>query len=238
MGNGPGKQSFVTGGSPCAVEVINGAGGGGLFCHKNQSCWKLPEMDRSGVKNFPHGGGGGGGGFSVTKTKVAGHCLKWIDPVSKIFPHPGGLFFHKNQSCWKLPEMDRSSVKKFPSSWGGGALLPAEPKLLEIAWSGKIESKNFPLFGCWGAGAFLPVPQWDVQWCIKYGWVKLCHVTQFKLSISPKDRKEGGGGFLTELLDLSFCQLNTVVFRFIRKTNNAKSLLWDCSASVLLCLKS
>ena len=34
-------------------------------------------------------------------------------------------------SCWKLPEMDKSSVKKFPS-WGGG-FLPQKPKLPEIA---------------------------------------------------------------------------------------------------------
>ena len=27
-------------------------GGGGLFCHKNQSCSKLPELDRSDVKKF------------------------------------------------------------------------------------------------------------------------------------------------------------------------------------------
>ena len=122
--------------------------GVGLFCHKNQSCSKLPEMDRSGVKKFPLilGGGAflpqkpklllkkflpemdrsgvkkkfpssyGGGGFSVTKIKVAQNCLKWIDLViSKNFPSSwgGGLFCHKNQSCSKLPEMDRSGVKKF-----------------------------------------------------------------------------------------------------------------------------
>ena len=84
-----------------------GGGGGGLFCHKSQSCLKLPEMDRSDVKNLPHPGGGGlfchinqscsklpemdrsevktfpsscgRGGFSATKAKVAGNCLKWID---------------------------------------------------------------------------------------------------------------------------------------------------------------
>ena len=52
----------------------------------------------------------------------------------KNFPG-GGLFWQLNQSCWKLHEMDRSSLKFFPSSvtWGGGAFLPAEPKLLEIA---------------------------------------------------------------------------------------------------------
>ena len=52
--------------------------GGGLFCHKNQSCSKLPEMDRSSVKKVSLILGGGGG-FSATKTKVAQDCLKWID---------------------------------------------------------------------------------------------------------------------------------------------------------------
>ena len=33
-------------------------------------------------------------------------------------------------------------------------------------------------------------------------------------------QKAEGGGLSVDLLALSFCQLNTVVFRFIRKTNN------------------
>ena len=53
---------------------------------------------------------------------------------------------------------------------------------------------------------------------MKYQCMKLHHVLRFELSISPKGRKEGGG-FSANLLALSFCQLNTVVFRFIRKTN-------------------
>ena len=137
--------------------------GGGLFCHKNQSCLKLPDMDRSGVKKFSLILGGrdfsatktkvaqnclkwidlvskispsswGGGDFSATKTKVARNCLKWIDLVSKISLILGrGLFCHKNQSCSKLPEMDRSGVKKFSLILGGEAFLPQKPKLLEIA---------------------------------------------------------------------------------------------------------
>ena len=35
----------------------------------------------------------------------------------------GGLFCHKNQSCSKLPEMDRSEVKKFSIILGGGGLF-------------------------------------------------------------------------------------------------------------------
>ena len=129
------------------------------------------------------------GCFSATKTKFAQNCWKWIDPVKKNFPSSwgGGFSATKNQSCLKLPEMNRSSVKKFSFILGGGAFLPSNH-------------------------------QCEVQWCMKYRCVKLCHITWFELSISPKGRKEGG--FLADLLALSFCQLNTVVFRFIRKNNN------------------
>ena len=132
--------------------------GGGLFCHKDQSCLKLPEMDRSGQKIFPHLGGGG---FSATKTKVAWNYLKWINLKSKNFPSSGGgLFCYKNQSCLKLPEMDKSEVKKFSLILGGGLFC----------------HKN----------------QSEVQWCMKYWCLKLRHVPQYKPSISPKGRKEGG----------------------------------------------
>ena len=52
------------------------------------------------------------------RTKVAGNCMKWTDPVSEFFPiwpwGGGGLFCQLNQSCWKLCEMDRSSLRIFP----------------------------------------------------------------------------------------------------------------------------
>ena len=42
-------------------------------------------------------------------------------------------------------------------------------------------------------GAFLPSHySWHVQWCMKYSLAKLCHVTWYELSNSPKGRKEGG----------------------------------------------
>ena len=88
-------------------KIFPQPGGGGLFCHKNQSCSKLPEMDRSGVKKFISCWRGEGG-FSATKTKLA----------------------------WNFPEMDRSGVKKFSRILGGVAFLPQKPKLLKIAWNG------------------------------------------------------------------------------------------------------
>ena len=52
-------------------------GGWGLFCHQNQSCSKLPEMDRSGVKKiFPHPRGGGG--FSAKSQQIRGSMMREI----------------------------------------------------------------------------------------------------------------------------------------------------------------
>ena len=115
--------------------------GGAFLPQKNQSCWKLHEMDRFSLKFFSLILLGGGL-FCHWKTKVAGNCMKWIDPVLKCFPSVlggGGLFCQgvKPQSCWKLHEMDRFSVKIIFRSWlWGGAFLPKKPKLLEIAWNG------------------------------------------------------------------------------------------------------
>ena len=95
----------------------------------------------------------GGGGFSATKTKVARNCQKWIDLVSKKFPSSwvggGGLFCHKNQSCLKLPEMDRSGVKKISLILGGGLFCP-------IFSYHYLVSKNFPSF-LGGGGLFCQV---------------------------------------------------------------------------------
>ena len=107
-----GWKSLCGGSDVRKFSLILG-GGGGLFCHKNQSCSKLSEMDRSDVKNCPSswekGGGlfchknqsclklpetevkknfphpGEGGLFCRKKTKVAQNCLKWIDLMSKNF---------------------------------------------------------------------------------------------------------------------------------------------------------
>ena len=37
--------------------------------------------------------------------------------------------------------------------------------------------------------------------------------------LTKRQKRGGGGGFSADLLTLRFCQLNTVVFRNIRKTN-------------------
>ena len=53
------------------LSSLGGGGGGRLFCHKNQRCSKLPEMDRSDVKIFSLIlGGGGGGTFLPQKPKL------------------------------------------------------------------------------------------------------------------------------------------------------------------------
>ena len=101
---------------------------GGLICHKNQSCWKLPEMDRSSVKKIPLILGGG---LFYHKNQSCSKLPEWIDPVKKFSSSWRGAFCHKNQSCWKLPEIDRSSVKKnFPSSLvGGGGFSATKTKV-------------------------------------------------------------------------------------------------------------
>ena len=97
--------------------------GGALFCHKNQSCSKLPEMDKSEVKNiFPSYGGGGG--LFYHKNQSCSKLPEMDQSEVKNFSLIGGggeVFCHKNQSCSKLPEMDKSEVKKFfPHPGGGG----------------------------------------------------------------------------------------------------------------------
>ena len=144
-------------------------GGGALFCHKNQSCSKLPEMDQSEVKKISLILGGG---FSATKTKVAPNCLKWINLKSKNFPPSWGgrLFCHKNQSCSKLPEMDKSEVKKFSLILGGG-FLPQETKVTRncLKWI-NLKSKNFPLI-LGGRGGFSATKTKVALNCLK--WINL-----------------------------------------------------------------
>ena len=156
---------------------------GRLFCHKNQSCLKLPEMDQSEAKKFSLNLGGGGG-FSATKTKVAQNCLKWINLKSKKFSLilGGRLFCHKNQSCSKLPEMDKSEAKKFSLNLGGGAFLQQKPKLLEIAWNWWIWSQK--IFPRPGESGFCH----KNQSCSKLPEMDKSEVKKFSLIL-------GGGGF-------------------------------------------
>ena len=108
--------------------------GGGLFCHKNQSCLKSSEMDRSEVQNFPHFGGGV---FSATKTKVARNRPQRIDPKSKIFLTlgvEGGFSATKTKVARNHPKRIDPKSKIFLTL--GGAFLPQKPKLLEIVQNG------------------------------------------------------------------------------------------------------
>ena len=158
--------------------------------------------------------------------------------VKKNFPHGGGLFCHKNQSCSKLPEMDRSGVKQISFMGGGGGVSATKTK---VAWNClkwiDLVSKKISLIGggavsatktkvTWnclkwidlvskkisliGGGAFLPSrKQCEVQWCVKYWCVKLHHVPWHELSISPKGRKEGGA-FRPIWTNLRFRRMNNI----------------------------
>ena len=98
--------------------------------------WSLMKRQRRGV-------------FLPQKIKVARNCLKWIDLMSKNFPHPGGGGFPATktkvaQNCLKWIDLMSENV---PSSWGGGGLfcpifrihyfqpgiIPQGPTLFQIA---------------------------------------------------------------------------------------------------------
>ena len=51
--------------------------------------------------------------------------------------------------------------------------------------------------------------------------------------VSYQKAEKSGGGFSADLLALSFCQLNTVVFRFIQKTNEYKLGFLHCTEAYL-----
>ena len=86
----------------------------------------------------------------------------------KKFSLIGGLFCHKIQSCSKLPEMDRSLVSKnFPSWRGGGAFLPQNPSCSKLSEMEKSGFKNFPH---WGRG-FSATKTKVAQNCLK--WIDL-----------------------------------------------------------------
>ena len=134
-------------------------GGGGLFCHKNQSCSKLPETDKSEVKKFSLILGGGGGGFSATKTKVAPNCLKRINLRSKNFPSSwgggGGFSATKTKVAPNCLKRINLRSKNFPSSWGGGGGFSATKTKVARNCLKRINlrSKNFP--SSWGGGGGL-----------------------------------------------------------------------------------
>ena len=74
---------------------------------------------------------------SASWTKIAGNCTKW-KIQSKTFPclaTVGGLFCQLNQSCWKLHEMDRSSLIIFPCLAAGGGLHQVLDEMFNDVWN-------------------------------------------------------------------------------------------------------
>ena len=84
--------------------------------------------------------------------------------VKKIFPHPvwggggGGVSATKIQSCLKLPEMDRSQLKKFLLIVGvGGLFCHKNPSCSKLPEMDRSQVKKISLIlGGGGGGAFLP----------------------------------------------------------------------------------
>ena len=170
-------------------------GGGGLFCHKNQSCQKLPEMDRSSVKIFSLILEVGD--FSGTKTKVAGNCLKWINPVSKNFPSSlgGGSFSATKPKLLELPGMDRSSVKNFSSSWGGGFSASQNQSCWKLPEMDKSSQKfSFILGGGFSASCPMGCSMMHEIW---FGKVT-SHLT-IQAEYLTRRQKGGGGGLSADL---------------------------------------
>ena len=136
-----------------------------------------------------------------------------------------------------------------------------KPKLLEIAWNGYIQSKEFSLFLGGGReggrggerGGFSARFPMGCSMMHEIWFVKLCHVTRFKPSISKKAEKRGraflmheiwfgkvmshhtiraeyltkrqkkAGAFRPFCSKLSFCRLNTVVFLYGRLIMNIQA---------------
>ena len=116
----------------------------------------------------------------------------WYKPdLSQKRQKRGELFFQLNQSCWKLHEMDRFSLKSFPSLAARRLFCQLKQSCWKLHEMDRFGLKIFPYLATW-AGAFLPGPRWDVQWCMKYGLAKLHHMTWCELSISPKGRRVWG----------------------------------------------
>ena len=71
----------------------------------------------------------------VVEVLIRGRGLPEMDRSGvKKFPSSwgGALFCHKNQSCSKLPEMDRSGVRKFSLIIGGRGFSATNTK---VAWN-------------------------------------------------------------------------------------------------------
>ena len=163
------------------VKIFSLIGGGG-FCHQNQSCSKLPEMDRSDVKKFSLIWGGAFLPPKQSCSKLPEMDRSGVKKFSLIW---GGLFCHQKQSCSKLPEMDRSDVKNFSLIWKGG-FSATKTKVARncLKWIDLV-SKNFP--SC-GGGLFCH----QKQSCSKSPEMDRSGVKNFPLIW-------GGGGFSAKL---------------------------------------
>ena len=150
-------------------------GGGGLFCHKNQSFSKLPEMDRSGVKKFSLICGGGGGGFSATKTKVAQNCLKWIDLMSKNVPSSweggGGFSATKTKVAWNCLKWIDLVSKIFPHPVGGGLFCHKNQNCSKLPELDRTGVKIISHISGGGGGYFTATKTKVAQNCLK--WIDL-----------------------------------------------------------------
>ena len=104
----------------------------------------------------------------------------------------GGAFLPQKP---KSPKMDKSEVKNFPHSEGGGGGFSATKTKVTQNHPKWINPKSKIFLTLRGGGLFCHKNQSEVQGCMNYQCVKLRHVPQYESCISPKGRKEGGGAF-------------------------------------------
>ena len=106
----------------------------GLFCHKffyfrfircSGNC--LSNLDKFKGRKFSPPQDEGRAFLTADFPKLLRQLPEqlWINLKAEKPPPPHGwgkIFCHKNQSCSRLPESDKSEGKKFSSNWGAGLL--------------------------------------------------------------------------------------------------------------------
>ena len=132
--------------------------GGWLFCHKNQSCSKLVEMDRSGVQKILSHAEGGRGAFLPQKPRLLKNFPEMDrSDVKKFSLILGGVGFSATktkvaQNCLKWIDL---VFQKFPLILSGGGFSATKTKVAQncLKWI-DLMLKNFP--SSWVGVAFLP----------------------------------------------------------------------------------
>ena len=97
--------------------------------------------------------------------KVAGNCIKWVDPVSEFFPvwpwwgDFSANWTKANGNCMKWIDPVSEFLPVWPWGGWGSAFLPAQPKLLELHEMDRSSLRIFPCLDTVGVGLFCQLNQ-------------------------------------------------------------------------------